>query len=124
MLFNLFKNASDAMNSKTYENDFPKLILRLKSGQGHVHILVEDNGPGIPREICQHIFEPFFTTKKDKGTGLGLSISYSIITEDHGGHMEVETEPDKGTKFIIKLPFRQKDRSMEQNVRSVECEVN
>lgn len=58
-------------------------------------------------EICRkRIFEPFFTTKLEgAGTGLGMSVSYFIITENHGGTMSVESEPGKGTKFIIHLPI-------------------
>ncbi|RMF14281.1 MAG: HAMP domain-containing protein, partial [Alphaproteobacteria bacterium] len=67
---------------------------------------ISDDGPGISPEIRSRIFDPFFTTKKvGEGTGLGLSISYGII-EDHAGSIEVESEPDKGTTFIIRLPIR------------------
>jgi len=51
------------------------------------------------------VFDPFFTTKPvGTGTGLGLSVSYFIITENHNGTMEVVSEPNKGTNFIIRLP--------------------
>ncbi len=73
-----------------------------------VQIEIEDNGPGMDKKTQERIFEPFFTTKGvNRGTGLGLSVSYFIIVDDHGGEMEVESEPDKGTKFIIKLPVNQ-----------------
>jgi len=68
-----------------------------------VEIRISDNGPGIPPEDLKHIFMPFFTTKKE-GTGLGLSICYNII-ENHKGAINVETEVNKGTTFIIKLPM-------------------
>jgi signal transduction histidine kinase len=56
--------------------------------------------------VRRRIFEPFFTTKPvDSGTGLGLSISYFIITENHGGQMDVNSTPGKGTEFIIRLPI-------------------
>lgn len=70
-------------------------------GQGKCQIVVEDTGEGIPRENLDKIFDPFFSTKK-KGTGLGLAIVKSII-EGHGGEIEVESEPGKGTRFIITL---------------------
>ena len=68
----------------------------------YVRISVQDHGTGIPREILPKIFDPYFTTKK-KGSGLGLATSYSIIKQ-HGGHIEVETEPGAGTTFRIYLP--------------------
>ncbi len=62
-----------------------------------------DTGQGISSEVRHRIFEPFFSTKKEKGTGLGLSISYRII-QDHGGRIDVESEPGKGTTFTVRLP--------------------
>lgn len=107
VLFNLFKNASESMISKKYENETPKLTLCLKKDPGNIHIEVEDNGPGMNEETRRRVFEPFFTTKGlDKGTGLGLSISYFIIVDDHGGEMSVDSTPGKGARFTIKLPFR------------------
>jgi len=112
VLFNLFKNASQSMNSKTYDNETPKLTIRLKKGPTKVHIEVEDNGTGMDPDTCKRVFEPFFTTKgPEKGTGLGLSISYFIIADHHGGQMEVDSTPGKGTLFTVKLPFRSKNRS-------------
>nr|NJM02927.1 hypothetical protein [Desulfobacula sp.] len=111
-MFNLLKNAAYSMNSKPYDNGAPKLIIRLKKGQSMVHIEIEDNGAGMDPETCKRVFEPFFTTKgPEKGTGLGLSISYFIIVDHHGGRMEVDSTPGKGTLFTVKLPFRSKDRS-------------
>ena len=66
-------------------------------------VTIEDSGDGIAQDIIAKIFDPFFTTKKiGEGTGLGLSISYGII-EKHGGHIEVESEVGKGTRFTIRL---------------------
>ena len=67
-----------------------------------VEIVFQDDGPGIPPELMQKIFDPFFTTK-EKGTGLGLSVVYGIV-ERHKGHVSVESEPGKGTRFTIRLP--------------------
>jgi PAS domain S-box-containing protein len=69
-----------------------------------VIITVSDNGIGMPREILPKIFDPFFTTKPvNVGTGLGLSIAHGIITEQ-GGTIEAESEPGKGTSFVITIP--------------------
>ena len=67
-------------------------------------IAIEDEGMGMPKEIMDKIFDPFFTTKDvGKGTGLGLSICHSII-EKHKGAISVQSEPNKGSTFTIKLP--------------------
>ncbi|WP_373521954.1 sensor histidine kinase, partial [Aquiflexum sp.] len=70
-----------------------------------VQISISDNGPGIPPEIKDKIFQPFFTTKPTgQGTGLGLSLSYDIV-KAHGGQLTVNSEEEKGSEFIIILPF-------------------
>jgi len=69
--------------------------------------VLKDNGPGMPESVRARIFEPFFTTKPTgKGTGLGLSMSYDIITQMHGGALEVNTAPGEGAEFVIRLPRR------------------
>lgn len=74
-------------------------------------IEIEDNGPGIDEKTRKRIFEPFFTTKQvGMGTGLGLSVSYFIISENHGGTMNVQSKPGRGARFIIRLPFERIDR--------------
>ena len=69
-----------------------------------VEVAFTDTGPGIPPEVMAHVFDPFFTTK-EKGTGLGLSVVYGII-ERHGGHVDLKSEPGKGTRVAIRLPVR------------------
>jgi two-component system, NtrC family, sensor kinase len=70
-----------------------------------VKISITDNGPGISKENINHIFDPFYTTKPvGKGTGLGLSICHGIISE-HNGRIYAESEPGKGTNFIIEIPI-------------------
>ena len=71
---------------------------------------VEDTGSGIPAESLPHIFEPFFTSKGNRGTGLGLAVTWGII-EGHGGRIEVESEPGKGTRFTVRLPLAPPDGS-------------
>jgi signal transduction histidine kinase len=75
------------------------------SENGCVVIAVEDNGPGVPAEIRERVFEPFFTTKqREQGTGMGLAISKRIVDE-HGGTLELSSEPGRATRFIIRLPI-------------------
>ncbi len=70
-----------------------------------VRIMVCDDGPGMSHSVKEKIFDPFFTTKPvGKGTGLGLAICYGIVKK-LGGEIFVESEPDKGATFVIKLPY-------------------
>jgi signal transduction histidine kinase len=73
---------------------------------GHaVEIRVRDNGTGIAPEQRERLFQPFFTTKPTgEGTGLGLSISYDIVTQQHGGTIEVDSAFGEFTEFTIRLP--------------------
>jgi signal transduction histidine kinase len=70
-----------------------------------VEIVIRDNGTGIPDEAKAKIFNPFFTTKPaGEGTGLGLSLSHDIVVKQHGGTLEVSTEPGAYTLFTVVLP--------------------
>ena len=78
-----------------------------------VEITIRDNGTGIPDDVKAKIFNPFFTTKPaGEGTGLGLSLSHDIVVKQHGGTLEVATEPGAYTQFTIVLP-RASRRSQE-----------
>jgi len=104
VLINLVKNAAESVDHNGI------VTLRCRKGmrdlQGELTeaaiIEVEDNGPGIPPEIQSKIFDPFFSTKGD-GTGLGLAIAARII-DKHGGNIEFDSQPGKGTIFRIVLP--------------------
>lgn len=103
VFFNLIRNGAQAMASLDRP---PCFTLRVMGGDGEVRIEIEDNGPGMTEELRKRIFEPFFTTKRvGEGTGLGLSVSYFLIVENHGGRIEVESTPGKGSVFIIHLPL-------------------
>jgi signal transduction histidine kinase len=69
---------------------------------GGVAIRVSDQGEGMPPEVQRRLFEPFFTTRSE-GTGLGLAIMRSVI-DAHGGEVEVQSEPGRGTTFVVRLP--------------------
>ena len=111
VLLNILRNGAESMCDREFRErrgrDFaPQLTLRVLDAGEMVQIEIEDNGPGIPADEQSHIFEPFYTTKEvGKGTGLGLSVSYFIITEDHGGSMEVASEEGQGTCFTVRLPI-------------------
>ena len=77
---------------------------------GKVWVEVADTGCGIQPKNLKHIYDPFFTTKPvGTGTGLGLSITYGIVRK-HGGRIDVESEPGKGTTFRVSLPVRRAAR--------------
>ena len=78
---------------------------RLSSLGDRVEIRVRDNGTGIPPEVKEKMFNPFFTTKPaGEGTGLGLSICHDIIVKQHGGAIEVDTQPGEFTEIRVTLP--------------------
>jgi len=82
-----------------------RLEIKTRAQNNKVVVTFSDEGRGIPSEHLHRIFEPFFTTKTaGEGTGLGLSVSYGIV-ERHGGHIEVESELNKGSTFTVHLPI-------------------
>ncbi len=105
VLLNLLRNAAQAMADHCGEKP-PCITLRLFTGKGMAVIEVEDNGPGLSARQIKRVFEPFYTTKDvGVGTGLGLSVSYFIVTNNHGGTIEVSPAPEGGAKFTITLPM-------------------
>jgi GAF domain-containing protein len=85
----------------------PVLKAATKDLGDRVEIRIRDNGTGIPPEVKDKIFNPFFTTKPaGEGTGLGLSMSHDIVVKQHGGTIDLTTEPGAFTEFIITLPRR------------------
>jgi nitrogen-specific signal transduction histidine kinase len=80
------------------------LVTGFDPSGGCVRIQVKDTGTGILPEILTQVFEPFFTTK-ESGTGLGLSVAHGIIVQ-HGGRIEVDSQPQQGSTFTIVLPLR------------------
>lgn len=106
VFLNLLVNAAQAIEG------FGKIFIRTGyQDQDWLWVEIEDTGVGIPQAIQCRIFDPFFTTKPvGTGTGLGLSLSYKIV-QDHGGHIELESADNKGTKFRIVLPSHQLEQT-------------
>ena len=89
-------------NGGDYE---PTLTASTKNLGDRVEIRIRDNGIGMPPEVKEKMFNPFFTTKPTgDGTGLGLSISHDIIVKQHGGLIEVDTQPGEFTEITVILP--------------------
>jgi two-component system NtrC family sensor kinase len=108
VLLNLISNGVYATRDKTSPDGRiyrPTLTASTKDLGDRVEIKIRDNGIGIPPEVKQKMFNPFFTTKPPgEGTGLGLSISHDIVVKQHGGSIEVDTEPGEFTEVRIVLP--------------------
>jgi signal transduction histidine kinase len=104
VLVNLVINACEAMERGGAIVIQEKEVLNPSNGRMAV-IRVSDNGPGIADSIRDKVLQPFFTTKEE-GTGLGLSIAVRIV-EEHGGLINIETNPDEGATFIISLPIKE-----------------
>ena len=109
VLLNLISNgfyAATKRKAATNGGDYePTLAATTKNLGDRVEIRIRDNGTGIPPEVKEKMFNPFFTTKPaGEGTGLGLSISHDIIVKQHGGSIEVDTQPGKFTEIRIVLP--------------------
>ena len=109
VFLNLFGNGFHAATKRARGNGEagyrPTLQVSTRDLGDAVEVRVRDNGAGIPPEIREKLFQPFFTTKPaGEGTGLGLSISWDIVTQQHGGAIEVDSEPNSYTEFTIRLP--------------------
>jgi signal transduction histidine kinase len=104
VFLNLLSNAAQAIEGKG------TITIKTDEDDKNLFVKISDTGSGIPSNILNKIFDPFFTTKDvGKGTGLGLSISYSII-KNHNGHINVESEINKGTTFTLTLPFSNENK--------------
>jgi PAS domain S-box-containing protein len=112
MVTNLAVNARDAMadggelrlqlSDLTLEPGEPPPCPDMAAGDW-IALSVSDTGTGIPPDVMPHIFEPFFTTRSPVGTGLGLAQVYGIVKQ-HAGHIDVESQVERGTRFSVFLP--------------------
>ena len=99
VFMNLLVNAGHAIKEQG------EIKIRTYEEENYICVSIADSGEGMPPDVQRRIFELFFTTKKiGEGTGLGLSMSYQIVADKHGGELQVESEIDVGTVFIMKLP--------------------
>jgi len=118
VLLNLIVNAAHAIGDVLGDDPQEKgtITVGTRRDGEWAEIIVRDTGTGIPEDIRTRIFDPFFTTKEvGKGTGQGLAIARSVVVDKHGGTIHCETEPGKGTTFIVRLPIDGKQRT--QRVR-------
>ena len=101
-VLNIVSNALDAVEDRPN----PKVGVQtlLEADGNWVKIIVIDNGPGIPAAEIEDIFKPFISSKGSRGTGLGLPVSRKILRE-HGGDILVQSVPEKGSKFILRIPL-------------------
>lgn len=100
VIVNLAQNAVHAMK----DCNLKQLTVSLSETPTQVVLEIGDSGHGMTEDIKTHLFEPFFTTKPiGEGTGLGLSVCHGIV-RSHGGRIEVESEPGKGTRFLLIFP--------------------
>jgi two-component system NtrC family sensor kinase len=109
VLLNLFTNAFYATEQRkklATGNYSPVVKVSTAKIGDNLEIKVRDNGNGIPEDIRDKIMQPFFTTKPTgEGTGLGLSMSYDIVVKGHGGSIQIESNENEYTEFIILIPI-------------------
>jgi two-component system, NtrC family, sensor kinase len=100
VFLNLLVNAAHAIPERG------TITIRTSCDGDHACVAITDTGTGMAPEVRDRIFDPFFTTKPvGKGTGLGLSVAYGIV-DKHNGRIEVDSAPDQGTTFTIRLPLK------------------
>lgn len=113
VFMNILANAIDALDEASKNRSFSdmqthphRITVTTAVENEQVKLTIADNGPGMPEAVKNKIFDHLFTTKEvGKGTGLGLAIAHQIISEAHGGTIEVTSKPGEGTEFYILIPF-------------------
>jgi signal transduction histidine kinase len=108
VILNILINAVHAIADVVGEGKAGKgaITVTTRAAGRWAEIRIRDTGTGIPADIRDRVFDPFFTTKEvGRGTGQGLAVAHSVIVEKHGGAITFDTEPGKGTTFVIRLPI-------------------
>lgn len=111
VILNLVLNGAQAMQSR----GVGKLTIRtrLLANREEAELCIQDTGEGIAPENLPRIFDPFFTTKADgRGVGLGLAVLYGIV-KAHEGEVEVTSQQNKGTTFVVTLPLKTRNSTGE-----------
>jgi signal transduction histidine kinase len=112
VFMNIISNAAQAILQANPNSTDGVIEITTKTIDENVEIRFKDNGPGMSDEVKERIFEPFFTTKPvGEGTGLGMSIVFKII-ERLNGEIVLNSEPGKGTEFIITIPVLNKKKEL------------
>ena len=101
-VLNVVTNAIDAVSDRETPGRV-EVAAQYSAPEDLVRITVDDNGPGIAPDQMEHLFSPFVSSKKSRGTGLGLPVSQKIVQE-HGGRIQVRSEPGRGCQFTLELP--------------------
>jgi signal transduction histidine kinase len=107
VILNLIVNAAHAIADKLGHATEAKgtITVKTRHADGWVEVRITDTGCGIPESARSKIFTPFFTTKPPgKGTGQGLALAHAVVVQRHGGTIEFDSEPGRGTTFIVRLP--------------------
>lgn len=108
VLLNLIINAAHAIKDVVGGKESEKGLITILTSHmnNYLEVRISDTGTGIPKDIKNKIFEPFFSTKEvGNGSGQGLAIAHHVIVKKHQGELTFETEKDKGTTFIVRLPI-------------------
>lgn len=106
VMLNLIVNAAHAIADVVKGGEKGTIVVQTRNQISNAEIRIRDTGGGIPDHIRDRVFEPFFTTKPvGRGTGQGLALARAIIVDKHRGQIDFETEPGKGTTFVVRLPI-------------------
>lgn len=116
LVHNLIKNAQEAVEQGPLALSFRSEVVR-RNERPFLALTVEDNGPGVPREIMDRLFEPYATTKP-RGTGLGLSI-VKKITEEHGGTIRASNTAQRGATFTVEIPVERREQPRPEEQRQL-----
>jgi len=107
VILNLIVNAAHAIADVVGDSGGRgRIHISTRQKDGMLEVRVADTGPGIPEAIQSKVFDPFFTTKPvGKGTGQGLAIAHAVIVQKHQGRLTFESDPRRGTTFVVQLPL-------------------